>query len=732
MSSDLQSVKEEVRSRIDIVAVVGRYVTLKRTGKNFTGLCPFHSDRKPSFSVVPHLGIYKCFSCGASGDIFKFVQQKENVEFIEALELLAKEAGVPFERRGFNPEIASERERMLELNRLAVRFFQDRLARSQEARDSLAQRALLKATQEQWDVGYAPPEWDALVFHLQQQRADLALAAKIGLVKERKQEGSGYYDAFRHRLIFPIHDLNGNVIAFGGRALSADEAAKYLNSPESLIFDKSRVLFGLFFARKHLQGGSPPVLMEGYIDVITSHQAGFGQCVASLGTSMTDEHARMLARYNPKLIVCYDGDAAGIKATQRSAFVWEQLGLEGGEVRIARLPAGDDPDSLLRRGETTAFQATLDSAIPRVDFEIELMLKRHELASETGRDNALAEAIPILATIGQQSVRARYADRLAYLHPLHGRYGAERAVQQVLADVESWIRQTRSGQSPRSQGYPLTEQSNRDPLQQMPPPPAYRAPSAQNWGKQSGPYSGDIRPAANSVSGGTGPPGPKREAWKKDEWKPGMKRGERRPISDTSPPPLDAPMLTGVEKAEMQLMRALFSPQWRVTLLDRLRPEMLFSEAARQLLRRVARTPAGEDGGIDPMPLLHRVRAEEEEAADSQITQDSVSGGNPAQHAEFPHDAAKLSAFISELWEESVFFVSNDQLDTAAVENCMERLRQHQSDREKRELSERLLRANSTEEQRAIIAEYHEKMRATRGTPSAKPGGPVGDRNPAD
>ena len=377
MERDLQDIKEEIRSRTDIVEVIGNYTRLKRAGKNWTGLCPFHADKNPSFSVSP-TGFYKCFSCGEGGDLFKFIQKKENLEFIEAIEFLAKRAGIVFERRGVSPEKASEREQMFALNELAAKFFQDRLTKSPEAQDYLANRALLKSTQEQFQLGFAPPDWEALTFFLQKQRLDLALALKIGLIKERKEGSSGYYDTFRNRLMFPIFDVNGRVIAFGGRAMG-DDKAKYLNSEQSPLFDKSRTLYGLNFARRKLSGDTPAVFVEGYVDVITAHQAGFPQCVATLGTSMTEEHARLLVRYNPKVVICYDGDSAGIKATLRGAAVWEAIGIEGAEVRVGPSACRRRPRFTAQAGEVTTFQKALDAAIPRVEYQIELAMKHHDL-----------------------------------------------------------------------------------------------------------------------------------------------------------------------------------------------------------------------------------------------------------------------------------------------------------------------------------------------------------------
>ncbi|HEV2474292.1 MAG TPA: CHC2 zinc finger domain-containing protein, partial [Chthonomonadales bacterium] len=220
---DLQATRERIRSANDIVDVVGDYVRLQRSGKTWKGLCPFHTDRRPSFHVNPQLQIYKCWSCGEGGDVFTFIQKKENLEFVDALELLARRAGIAIDRRGFSKEKASERQEMLELNGLAAAFFKERLTKSGLPSEYLASRAILRETRDRFGLGYAPDEWGALVFHLEKRRVNLQLAARAGLIRARQGEG-GYYDAFRNRLIFPIHDIHGQVIGFGGRTLGDDPA----------------------------------------------------------------------------------------------------------------------------------------------------------------------------------------------------------------------------------------------------------------------------------------------------------------------------------------------------------------------------------------------------------------------------------------------------------------------------------------------------------------------------
>ena len=709
MERDLQDIKEEIRARTDIVEIIGTYTRLKRSGKNWTGLCPFHADKNPSFSVNIERGLYKCFSCGEGGDLFKFVGKKENLDFIETVEFLAKRAGIAFERKGVDREKASEREQAFALNELTARFFQERLTKSQDAQTYLAGRAILKSTQEQFQVGFAPPDWEALSFYLQKSKQDMAFALKIGLVKERKEGNSGYYDTFRNRLMFPIFDVNGRVIAFGGRAMG-DDKAKYLNSEASLIFDKSRTLYGLNFARKKLSGDIPAVFVEGYVDVITAHQAGFSQCVATLGTSMTEEHARLLVRYNPKVVICYDSDSAGIKATLRGAAVWESIGIEGAEVRVARLPAGEDPDSILKRGETALFQKALDEAIPRVAFQLELTLKAHDLRTPNGRAEALAEAIPVLATVPHLTVRDRYAQQVAYLHTSFS-YDPNRATQQILADAAAYAKQNHA----RDRNYPLSEDANRGPLENQPPPPAHRPPSREQWGKSEpwtppgnapdGGYNGNRSVNSNGNGGGNYGNGNYSNGGYGNGggWR---KRKPDGPISDTTPVPLNAPPVSGAEKAERQLLRALFQPEFRAFLLHSVRPELLVTANGRRLFDVVARIPASSDGGIDPQSVLRRVESDEEAQDGAESRSSGQADGNTT---------AKLSAFIRETLEDFHSIASNEPLNEAVIRDCIRRLERHRDEQTRREL---LRRAETplTEDQQIAEREYQRRTREMKGS----------------
>ena len=735
----LQDIKEEVRARTDIVDIVGQYTTLKKTGKNFSGLCPFHNDKKPSFNVSPQFQSYTCWSCGEKGDIFSIIQKKENLDFIEALEFLAKRAGIPFERKAADPQKASEREQALELNRLAAGFFKDNLTRSAEGKEYLVKRALLKSTQEQWEIGFAPGEWDAFVTHLRRHGADMELAATIGLIRPR--ETGGYNDFYRNRLMFPIHDLQGRIIGFGGRAMD-DHPAKYMNSPESFLFHKSRTLYGLYFAKKRIGGDTPPVFVEGYVDVITTHQADFTQCVATLGTAMTEQHAQMLKNYNPRVILCYDADRAGISAAMKGAAIWENMGLEKAEVRVARLPNGDDPDSILRDRPNGAalFQAALDNAIPRVDFQIELAIHRHNLQTDQGRADALAELIPILATVQQSTRRDLYAQKFAFLSPLHN-YDLGRAINSILTDAETYARQTNNARSPRDQGFPLTEQANQQPLQDT-PPPAFRGPDPNQWGNRPpGPWPNTQqvirRDDRGGQSGGYGNKGYGNgngnggNGYGKNNYNGngygGKGKYQNRPISDPTPPSTDSPLLSGVEKAERQLLRAVFSPEWRVFVLSNVRAEWLITPNGQRLFEIIARTPSNMEGGVDPLPILHGARNEEEEIGrqgDRDTEGEASSSPNTEYRIPNTLPPVKFSDFIREVLEDSPFLASNERLNEAIIVNCIGRLKKHRAEQELRADSAVLLQLEhlSPEQQKIAIHQYQEKMRELRGSPPTSEG----------
>ena len=415
MASRASADLDEIRARSDIVEVVSQYVALKRTGKNFKGLCPFHAEKTPSFTVNPSLQRWRCFGCGLYGDVFDFIMRIENVTFVEAARLLAERLGLEFQTTGSASaqQQKDRREQILQVNRIAAQFFRDMLKRYPLPQRVLQQRGVTPETQERFGIGYAPPEWSALTNLIKTKRMPLTIAAEAGLIVQG--ESGEYYDRFRDRLMFPIWDRQGRVVAFGGRALG-DATPKYLNSPETPLFRKSRTIYALHLARERMMAERTALLLEGYMDVVAAHQAGFTHAIASMGTSLTEEQIGILSRLVSRVIVVYDSDNAGIEAAKRAAEILQQHHME---VLVARLPDGEDPDSLLRRLGASALQECIDKAEPLTAFLLHNLQRRYELQTVEGRMKVLKEAIPILAAIPSGIERDRYITQLAPLHPAY-------------------------------------------------------------------------------------------------------------------------------------------------------------------------------------------------------------------------------------------------------------------------------------------------------------------------
>ncbi len=378
MSGRDTGVIEQVRQANDILDVVSSYVTLKRAGRGYRALCPFHTEKTPSFNVVPEKQVFKCFGCGEGGDVFKFVQLRENVGFREALEILARRAGVslePSRQDGVGPTKTD----LDRVNRWAARWFQQRLRAPEgaPARQYLTSRGITGESVERFQLGLAPEGWDGLRIAATAAGIPASQLLAAGLAKKR-DEGNPY-DAFRHRLMFPIYDTIGRVVGFGGRTLG-DDQAKYLNTPETILFNKSSCLFGVREARESLSRDGTALIVEGYIDCILAHQFGFSNTVATLGTALTAEHAKLLRRLVDRVILIFDSDEAGRKAAERSigVFLSERL-----DVRIAHLPAGQDPADLLISGGPEGFRAVLTSARDALELQWNQLRRRYDDA-ETG------------------------------------------------------------------------------------------------------------------------------------------------------------------------------------------------------------------------------------------------------------------------------------------------------------------------------------------------------------
>lgn len=401
------SIIAEIQSKVDLLAYVSQYVTLRKRGREYVGLCPFHAERTPSFSLNADKQVWHCYGCDAGGDLISFVRRYENVEFPDALRMLAARAGVTLQESAERRRHRSEREAIHELNAIAKSYFVDALRAHPEALAYVRSRGLDAAAAEKFELGYAPDDWEGLTGALRRAGADLDIAVRAGLLSLRQNQ-RGYCDFFRGRLMFPVFNLTGEVIAFGGRALG-DEPPKYLNTRNTVAYTKGEHTYALHVARKAAAAKEALIVVEGYLDCIALHQAGFGNAVASLGTAFTPKQANELRRVAENLYLCFDGDAAGQAATARSI---DMLVEERLHVRVARLPRGRDPDDIVYNDGRDAFAQLLDASLPWVDFKIELACAR--IAEKFSSKSDIArQAMAVIAQVRDPIERDQYIKRMA-------------------------------------------------------------------------------------------------------------------------------------------------------------------------------------------------------------------------------------------------------------------------------------------------------------------------------
>lgn len=388
MATISKRVLDDIRFRNDIVDVIGAYIQLQKSGGAHKALCPFHKEKTPSFHVNPARQIFHCFGCGAGGDVFKFVMQYEGVDFMGAVRMLAQRAQITLEFDERDEGGSSQRQSLYTLLGQAAAWFHARLKEpgqgAEAARLYLERRKLDADTVAGFQIGYAPDAWDALIRWGATQGHSHELLELAGLVSRstKPESANRLYDRFRHRLMFPICDEQGRVIAFSGRILADNpHEAKYVNSPETPVFRKSKVLYALHLARRHIVASREALVCEGQIDVIRCHQAGFPHAVASQGTAFTDEHCRVLRRYADSVMLLFDSDKAGEDAAIKTAALFQASGLA---VRVASLPKGEDPDSFIRDRGAAAFKDTLDHATSAVHFQVEVLWAREKSRSEIG------------------------------------------------------------------------------------------------------------------------------------------------------------------------------------------------------------------------------------------------------------------------------------------------------------------------------------------------------------
>ncbi|MEZ4423246.1 MAG: DNA primase [Gemmatimonadota bacterium] len=405
-------VVEEVRSRADIVEVVGEVVPLKRSGKDYKGKCPFHEDRTPSFYVVPAKGLFHCFGCGVSGDVFTFLMKRQGLEFTDAVKAVGGRFGVEVREVSARRAEDDPHRPLHEANAFARDFFRERLAApdGERARRYLEQRGISDAVAERFQLGYAPDAWHELRDAAARHGIDETLLLTAGLLS-RSEKRDAPYDRFRDRLVFPIESSTGRVVAFGGRVLGpATGTPKYLNSPESPVYHKGRELYGLSWAKHEIRRQEAALLVEGYMDVVSLAAAGVAHVVASLGTATTHEQAELLKRYTTHVYLLFDSDAAGLKATFRAGDVLLGVGIRPS---VVTLPPGEDPDSLVRTGGGGALKPYLEQAVDVLDRKIQILDERGYFSSIDKTRRSLDRLLPTVRAARDAALRDLYVDRVA-------------------------------------------------------------------------------------------------------------------------------------------------------------------------------------------------------------------------------------------------------------------------------------------------------------------------------
>ena len=383
---------QELKMKTDIEDVISTYVTLKRRGATLVGLCPFHNEKTPSFTVYPATQSFYCFGCGAGGDAITFLKKVENLDYLDAVKTLAQRAGLQMPQEGFDDSLSKRRRRILEMNREAARFYHSVLL-SPEGKvgyDYYIGRALSAATINHFGLGFAPNQWDALLKHMRAKGYQPAELVDAGLARKGQK---GHYDNFRNRVMTPIIDVRGNVIAFGGRVLD-DSKPKYINTGDTLVYKKTNELFALNFAKDSKEDAL--ILCEGYMDVIAMHQAGFTNAVAGCGTALTTEQVRLISRYAKEVILTYDADEAGQKALQKAMTLFDQTDVK---VRIPALVGGKDPDEIIRTYGRDKFKGMLEGASNETEFRLLALRRQYNLATTQGKIDFIGGALQILATL---------------------------------------------------------------------------------------------------------------------------------------------------------------------------------------------------------------------------------------------------------------------------------------------------------------------------------------------
>ena len=405
-----ENILEDILNRINIAELIQGYIPLKRAGRNFKANCPFHHEKTPSFMVSPDRQIYHCFGCGESGNAFKFLMRHERLEFLEAVELLAKKAGVilPEIRKEDKTEVSLHTQ-LYKVNELTSLYYEGILnsPAAKSAQSYFIKRGIKQDTAKAFRLGFAPQAWDGLITHLRNKGIALSLLEKAGLILAK--DGGGYYDRFRNRVVFPILDLKSRVIGFGARVLD-DTLPKYLNSPETPVYTKGNNLYGLNLSKDAIRDNDCAIIVEGYLDFIVPFQEGIRNIVASLGTALTPEQARIIRRYTHNVVVLYDPDKAGELASLRSLdiFIEEEM-----NVRVATLPEGSDPDSFVRKNGHAALNERIAAAESLFDYKLRVLKSRYNSRDIESKAKIASEILPTIAKLKNEVLRAEYIKSLA-------------------------------------------------------------------------------------------------------------------------------------------------------------------------------------------------------------------------------------------------------------------------------------------------------------------------------
>ena len=433
-----EEVINEIKYRNDIETVISQYVNLKRRGKNLVGLCPFHNEKTPSFTIYPENGSFYCFGCGVGGDVVTFMGLIENLDYIESIKLLAEKSGVALPQDGYDNSMQNLKNKVYDINRETAKFFHSYLMseNGKWALDYLLGRGLSIKTIKHFGLGAAPDSWDSLINHLKAKGFsinDMVTANVVG-----KSERGSHYDRFRKRVMFPIINIRGNVIGFSGRAMPGDDkkGGKYVNTSDTPVFKKSENLFGMNFAKNHCS--EQLVLVEGNPDVISLHQAGFENVVAPLGTAFTSEQANLISRYTKEVVLMFDADAAGEKAIKRASQILENSGLS---VRVVVIPDGKDPDEYIRKNGADRFRALLNGAVSDIEYKLLMAANGIVLESDDGKLKYLSMAAEIIAETDDVMTRDIYIGRLC------DKYGVSRtALTTKIDDLRRKSRRTKQKQ----------------------------------------------------------------------------------------------------------------------------------------------------------------------------------------------------------------------------------------------------------------------------------------------